>query len=199
VPGEGTGTDWVEVTAWATIALAAVTFLLAIAAAVALRSIREARKARYGQVVADVAKRWDGDPLIKSRAAADACDTPGSLANTVMAARANTANKEPYYRLLAEPGFYEDMALLLDREAIEYETLRDWIGSSIVLRYDKWKEFVESLRKLPGYSQSYVAWQELADRIRADTQPGGRSSLIVPRFRLDLPWRLYIAFGRHSK
>jgi hypothetical protein len=170
------GTDWAAVTGWATVALAVLALIAAVIGARALNQIGELRASRYGQIVADVATRWTSEELIKSRAQADAWVTPDNIAAEVKLARDDFAHKERYYHLMAEPDFYEDMALLVGRGGLEYKIIYDWIGPGIVARYVKWQGAIQYLRSLPYGSTSYEGWQLLAERIAADVQSGGRGT-----------------------
>jgi hypothetical protein len=147
-----------QIEAWATVAAV----LVAVVAFVwGLRQLGEMSAARRGQVMADIARRWDSDEFIDARVLIGEHETPEALRDEV--ARARNTDRRKFYCFLREPNFYEDLALLLDAKAIELPTISQWIGRAVISRWDQWRLAVEWMRVQPDLGRDeYRAWECLA-------------------------------------
>jgi hypothetical protein len=130
--------NWAEqVTAIAT-ALGALGLLGAIVAAVyAGQQVREARTSREAQTAATLFGRWNDEGLVEARRLFARFKTPQELATAYAEYVAEDAPEA--YVLFRELDFFEQLAALERRGAIDFELIELLLGRILVSRWEMWK------------------------------------------------------------
>lgn len=164
--------NWAEqTTAWGTVALAIVTGALALAAFCALRQIeiateqiKEARRDRNTQVAIEFATRWNDAAYRKVRTEVDRAEKrPGGIKQAMI--QHHQELTEDYRLLLMEPDFFEDLGVVVNHGAIDFELVVDSLGRTICLRWKVWKSFVEHLRVERDMPSAFSAFADLAQKV----------------------------------
>jgi hypothetical protein len=77
--------------------------------------------------------------------------------------------KDPGYNpFLAEPNYYEDLAVLCRRKALDKRMVRDSFGTLISDRYAFWRLAIAELRRADKLN--YVHFEHLADEMKATSK-----------------------------
>lgn len=169
--------NWAEVvTALTTALLAIATIGLAIAAFLALFTIREtrratneARRARHAETMTEAARRWN-DPLFRGlRAKVQKLIADGGeegLKDEMMKLR--ETHDPQYYELLTVPDYFEDLAILMKYRAVTFEMLDDSLGITAANYWTLWWPFVRDLRVVLNDDRAYENFKDLGERIRKE-------------------------------
>lgn len=181
--------QWTDVaTAWASMVAAGVAVLgligLAIAAIEAARTRRaalaanqatlaatqEAVKTRSAGLMADFSRRWDEPLLAQSRRLA------GSYAPDRLQRRMEyliNQNHGDADILLRNPNFLEDVAILVEGDALPFEMVRKSLGAAVEDEWNHWEQTILWLRGDEKYDLMYENWEALAKRIHDDLAARG--------------------------
>lgn len=161
--GEHHGFDW---PAWIT---AISTAVLAIGVGAALYSLWEARRTRDGQLVTDLARRWEAPEMME--AIVEFADHgPTGISQLLdrlypadpLAPLASTGDRELAYKLFRWPTLIDTIGVLASEKAISSEVVYKMWGPQIVYAWAVWAEPVQRLRDLEGLSITYRYFEELA-------------------------------------
>lgn len=130
--------NWAEqVTAIAT-AVGAVGLLGAIVAAMyAGQQVREARTSREAQMAATLFGRWNDEALVEERRMFARFHTPQELAAAY--ARYVSDDAPEAYVLYRELDFFEQLAALERRGAVDFELIELLLGRTVVDRWEMWR------------------------------------------------------------
>ena len=130
--------NWAEqLTAIAT-TVGAVGLVGAIVAAVyAGQQVREARTSREAQTAAELFRRWNDEGLVEARRLFARFKTPQELATAYAEYVADDAPEA--YVLYRELDFFEQLAALERRGAIDFELIKLLLGRILVSRWEMWK------------------------------------------------------------
>jgi hypothetical protein len=164
----------------ATVALAVITFGLAIAAILALRQLgfavqdlEEVKRDRHVQVFADLGRRWDGPEMVEAlrqerlynveqlrKLFARAYAPPSrNRFKEWLAKRA--ASKTVV--LLRIPNFFENLSLIVRAGSLDIKLVSQDYGTVANDSWEKWKPAIMELRETD--KQSYAEFQWLVDRM----------------------------------
>jgi hypothetical protein len=153
----GTGTHWAAiVTTGAAVVAALGVFLVLV-------QIRDGRRSRDAQITADISRRWDEDAVLAARNAVNALGTPERVRDEL--AKHYAAKDATYYRLLCEANYFEDLAVLCERKALDKAIIRESLGIVVTSRYKRWHLAVDWIRHIEGTSESYAHFEALADEM----------------------------------
>jgi hypothetical protein len=169
--------NWSEITlAIGTAVLALATVGLVVAAFFALGSINESRHARNAETTMDISRRWAEKDFREMRRkveqfAKSGPDNltyaggggPDGLKESMQKLRAS--NDPAYRELRTEPDYFEDLAILLNHEAITFAIVNECFGYSIPYRWSLWKPTVYALRERANEPSIYVEFERLAKRL----------------------------------
>jgi hypothetical protein len=156
--------NWAEqLTAVAT-AVGAVGLLGAIVAAVyAGQQVREARTSREAQTAATLFGRWNDEGLVEARRLFASFKTPHELAAAYRRYVADDAREA--YVLYRELDFFEQLAALERRGAVDFELIKLLLGRIVVERWEAWKP---AIRAAHG-AGAYPLFEGLAAKMRASS------------------------------
>jgi hypothetical protein len=73
---------------------------------------------------------------------------------------------DDYRLLLMEPDFFEDLGVVVDHGAIDFQIVVDSLGRTICLRWDVWRPFVQYLRDERDMKTAFKGFQDLAVKIQ---------------------------------
>jgi hypothetical protein len=157
-----TAPNWAEqMTAIAT-AVGAVGLLGAIVAAVyAGQQVREARTSREAQTAATLFARWNDEALVQARRLLTSFKTPQELADAY--SRYVTDGAPEAYVLYRELDYFEQLAALERRGAVDFELVKLLLGRILVQRWEMWKP---AIRAAHG-DEAYPLFEGLAAKMRA--------------------------------
>ncbi len=152
--------NWAEqLTAVAT-AVGAVGLLGAIGAAIfAGAQVREARQARQTQLVGDFLRRWSEPDLVETRRLVAGFGTPEELRDALL--RHVEANDVEAYVLFREPDYFEQLAALEERDAVDFELIHSLLGRRLVDRWNLWRPSIDALGP-----DVYPRFEGLVERMR---------------------------------
>jgi hypothetical protein len=156
--------NWAEqLTAIAT-AVGAVGLLGAIVAAVyAGQQVREARKSREAQTAATLFRRWNEDGLVEARRLFASFKSAQQLAAAYT--RYVAADAPEAYVLYRELDFFEQLAALEARGAIDFELINLLLGRIVIDRWETWKPAIDAAHG-PG---AYPLFEGLAAKMRTSS------------------------------
>jgi len=173
--------NWSEITlALATVVLALATVGLAVAALFALGSIQEARNARNAVQMTELSRRWDEERnqdirrMVREYAEKGlpgfthtAPRGPDRLREAVI--KLKNDNSVAYRRLMTDPNFLEDIAIMIDYGGIDFEIVKESLGYHFAYRWSLWKPAILALRDMDKVPDTYVNLERLARRMAVQT------------------------------
>lgn len=172
VPTDPTGPNWAD------IAMVLLTAVLVFAGVRALGAVGEARRSRNAQQMTELLRRWDeeshrevrrevmevarlGLPLL-NRAAEPG---PDLLKEVIIQLR--DENSPKYRRLITDPGFLEDLAIMVYYRGIDFEIVNLSLGYTIPYRWSLWKPTAVALREAKAAPELYENFEKLAKKVAA--------------------------------
>jgi hypothetical protein len=132
-----------------------------------LYQVREARRSRDAATTADFSRRWDESPVIDSRNTVLKLGTARAVRDELK--RLRKAKDPGYSPFLAEPNYYEDLAVLCRRKALDKRMVRDSFGTLISDRYAFWRLAIAELREADD-KLDYVHFEDLANEMKATSK-----------------------------
>ncbi len=158
--------NWAEqVTAIAT-AIGAIGLISAIGAAVfAGQQVREARIGREAEVASDFFRRWNEDPMIRTRRLIASYRTPEDLRDAFV--HFVETNAEEAYVLYRELDYFEQLGALEYHGGFDFDVIQSLLGRRIVDRWQMWQPSIEAL----GGRDTYPLFGQLAAKMEAATAP----------------------------
>ncbi|MFI5046867.1 MAG: hypothetical protein ACHQIG_07360 [Acidimicrobiia bacterium] len=118
-----------------------------------------------------MSRRWDEDLVREARLKVNTYATPDALREDLKTFKAS--NHEAYSKLLAEPNYYEDLAILCERKVLDDEIMRKSFGETLYRRWLRWESAVTWLREVDP--KHYEHFERLAFALRDDAPvPFGR-------------------------
>lgn len=170
IPTDSTGPNWAE------IVMVSMTALLVVAGLWALSAVEEARRARNAQQMTELLRRWDDETnrevrleimhlALNGLPLLDHASGPGPdrLKEAIVQLRAD--NSPAYRRLMTEPGFLEDLAIMVDYGGIDFEIVNLSLGYQIAYRWCLWRPTAVALREVKQAPELYVNFEKLAGEI----------------------------------
>jgi hypothetical protein len=167
IPTDPVGPNWAE------IAMVVLTGFLVLAGIGALSAVGEARRARNAQQMTELSRRWDEEKyrdvrqLVRRYAEVglDPCDHvepsgPGRLKEVVM--KLQDDNAADYRKVVTDPNFLEDIAIMIDYGGIDYEIVYQSLGWHFAYRWTLWKPTIEALRVADEVPGLYENFQKIA-------------------------------------
>jgi hypothetical protein len=155
----------VWITAYATVSLA-------IAACFGLRSLRDARKTRHGEVLTELSRRWDDHLVLKSLTLGRKYGPSGTLALvdalwTPGVTDRDERDLDDWYAISVYPNLLETIGVYL-REGVISDSIvyRLW-GANIISAWRDWKGTVEALRDATGEPDVWIHFERLASKMQA--------------------------------
>ena len=154
--------NWAEeVTAIATVVLAAGAVAAIGAAMFAGQQVREARIGRQAEVAADFFRRWSDDAMVETRRLVASYGSPEELRDALL--RHTAANDVEAYVLFREPDYFEQLGALEEHGGFDFSLISMMFGSRLVERWDLWRPSIDAL----GGSEVYPMFAGLVDKLRA--------------------------------
>jgi hypothetical protein len=154
--------NWAEeVTAVATVVLAAGALAAIGAAVFAGQQVREARIGRQAEVAADFFRRWSEDPMVETRRLVASYGTPESLRDGFL--RHVDANDVEAYVLFRELDYFEQLGAMERHGGFDFGLIQALLGPKLVERFELWRPSIEAL----GGQAVYPNFIQLADKMRA--------------------------------
>jgi len=172
---------------WADILTAFSTFVLAVAALLALAAIGESRRARNALQMTELSRRWDEEVNLQVRRKVHdyaenglprrllrfpirlgvggwttTAPGPDRLKECIMKLRKD--NDPEYRELLREPNFLENLAILVERHGIDFGIVNLSLGDIIAYEWSLWKPTVYACRH-DDEPLLYCEFEKLAKRI----------------------------------
>jgi hypothetical protein len=155
-----TAVNWGEVTAIATCVLALGLIGGFVAAAFAAQQVREARRSREAQLASEFFRRWNEDALVESRQLVGRFKSPEELRDALASYVATDAPEA--YVLYRELDYFEQLAALEARGAIELELIALMRGRALVERWELWRPAIHEVFG-PG---TYPLFEGLAAKLK---------------------------------
>jgi hypothetical protein len=145
--------------------------------------VRESRLAREAEVTIDFSRRWDEELVRNARQTVSSTyTTPDALRNGLQQLKATKYDE--YAALLAEPNYYEDLAVMCNSDMLDKRIIRESLGESLYVRWQMWAKAVDWLREDAKDKLLYVAFENLACEMRDDAAPVTRRLRDVLRERV---------------
>jgi hypothetical protein len=155
-----TAVNWGEVTAIATCVLALGLVGGFIAAAFAAQQVREARRSREAEIAAELFRRWDDEQLVEARRLVGRFKSPEELRDAFVAYVAADATEA--YVCYRELDFFEQLAALETRGAVDIELIALMLGRALIERWELWRPAIHAAHG-PG---AYPLFERLAAKLR---------------------------------
>jgi hypothetical protein len=160
------GPNWAEIVtafATATLALAAVIALVQVPAALA--QTREARLAKDAQARSEFRRRWDAlRPVRRKVRIWVEAGGPETLREKALGFR--SANSPDYTELMTLLDFFEDLAMSVHNDEIQFRTVYEFFGENVTLGWGDWKPYVDELRREKRNANRH--FERLAEQIEND-------------------------------
>jgi hypothetical protein len=154
--------NWAEeVTAVATVVLAAGAVAAIGAAVFAGQQVREARIGRQAEVAADFFNRWSDGPMVETRRLVATYDTPEALRDAFL--RHIDANDVEAFVLFRELDYFEQLGAIEEHGGFDFGLIRSLLGQKLVDRFDLWQPSIEAI----GGRAVYPNFTQLAEKMRA--------------------------------
>lgn len=164
---------------WAEILTAVFTFVLSVAAILALDAVKESRNARNAEHMADLSRRWDEAPFLEVRRKVkryadigldsfDHVAPPGPYRFMESVLKLGEDNASDYWKLLTDPNFLENLAILVNRGGMDYELVNDSLGYTVPYRWSLWQPSVQYWRTRDHNKELYMNFETLALKIAAE-------------------------------
>jgi hypothetical protein len=161
-------------THWAAIVTSGAAIVAAFGLFFVLIQIVDGRRSRDAQTTADLSRRWDEGDVRLARLKVNKLGPPEAVRDEIVTLR---GKKSPeYYELLCEPNYFEDLAILCHRKALDDRMIRESLGELVSKRYDRWRLAILWLRR--GDPENYKHFEQLADAMRKPPEVGS-----IRRFR----------------
>ena len=136
--------NWAEqVTAIATVVLAVGAAGAVGAAVVAGQQLREARIGRQAEVASEFFQRWSDDAMVQTRRLVASYGSPEALRDGLL--RHLAVNDMEAYVLFREPDYFEQLAALEERGAIEFQLIHSLLGHRLLDRWQLWEPSINAL------------------------------------------------------
>jgi hypothetical protein len=130
--------NWAEALTAIATAVGAFGLLGAIVAAIyAGQQVREAKKSREAQAAADLFRRWNDDALVETRRLLNRFTTPEELKTAFQ--KYVDGDEPEAYVLYRELDFFEQLAALENRGAVDFELIKLLLGRRLVARWEMWQ------------------------------------------------------------
>jgi hypothetical protein len=125
--------------------------------------IRQTRLSREAEITMDFSRRWD-EELVRNARHCVTHDyaSPEALRDALIAMKQAKDNR--YGSLLAEPNYYEDLAVMCSRGVLDKRIIRESLGETLHQRWLRWEAAVVWLRETDP--QNYVYFERLALEMR---------------------------------
>lgn len=129
-------------------------------------SLRAAEAARHGQILTDLSRRWDENPVMRCRKElrqfkADGCALRDRLI------KLKKRWQPEYWDLTVVANFFEDLGVLVEAKILPPELVEKSLGSAARDQYDFHKPFIDWLRKETNDRTVYRWFEELVQRLNA--------------------------------
>jgi hypothetical protein len=162
------GPDWTAQTS--AIATAGATAIILLTALYAARQLKDARRTRHGQLLADISRRFD-EPAISESYRLYVAQTDAGIAaliDKLYGAGQKPTDKEiaDYLIIARLPNLWETIGVLEREAAIPLELVDQTWGDPIRGSWDDWKPRVAQLRELCGTDKVYSNFQRLAEDLQ---------------------------------
>lgn len=155
-----TAVNWGEVTAIATCILALGLVGGFIAAAFAAQQVREARRSREAEIAAELFRRWDEDALVEARRLVGRFKSPEELRDAFVAYV--DADAPEAYVCYRELDFFEQLAALEERGAVDLELIALMLGRALIARWELWRLAIQEAHG----AGAYPLFERLATKLR---------------------------------
>jgi hypothetical protein len=149
-----------------------VTALAAVAGAVGLIGvgiqIHQTRLGREAELTMDISRRWDEEIVRRARhLVTHEYPTPQELLDGLVSLKAQKSDR--FFELLAEPNYYEDLAVLCERGVLDKQIIRESLGATLYARWKRWELAVLWFRE--NDPANYTHFEALAWEMRDDLPP----------------------------
>ena len=156
-----TGPNWAETVMAIATAVSALGLLGAIGAAIfAAQQVRESRQTRQAHLAGDFLRRWSEADLVETRRLVAQFPDKEKLREALEDYIA--ANAAEVYVLYRELDYFEQLAALEERGAIDFELIRSLLGRRLIERWDLWKPSIDAL----GGESVYPMFAALVSKMR---------------------------------
>ena len=153
--------NWAEeVTAVATVVLAAGAVAAIGAAMFAGQQVREARIGRQAEVAADFFRRWSDDPMVETRRLVASYGSPENLRDVFV--RHIAANDVEAYVLFRELDYFEQLGAMEQHGGFDYGLIEALLGQKLVDRFELWRPSIDAI----GGQAVYPNFTHLAEKVR---------------------------------
>ena len=157
------GPDWaVQLTAFATLATAAI---LLITALVAATQLDDARKTRHAQLIVNLSRRWDEIRTSEQLYTEYSSDRLVELVEKVYAFQANDRERQEYVSLRELPTLIETIGVLEYEEDLALRIIHELWGLPIRSTWSAWAKAVIRLRQVSHAPGTYRNFERLAERL----------------------------------
>ena len=159
--------NWAEqVTAIATVVLAAGAVAAIGAAIFAGQQVREARIGRQAEVAADFFRRWSDDDMVQTRRLVASYESPEALRDALL--RHVAANDVEAYVLFRELDYFEQLGAMEQHGGFDFELVRLLLGRRLVDRWKLWRPSIDAL----GGREVYPMFDQLVRKMERATAAG---------------------------
>ena len=161
--GAASAPDWAAVTAGVSTAVA--TIILAVTAALALRQLHDAHRARDAALLIDLSRRWD-EPLIVESQKLFAIYTSEGITELIdrvyNPAGATEKEQIDFTKLEALPNLWETLGVLRAEQAVSLSVIDRMWGVAITGAWKDWEAPIGRLREVTNTPTSYNYFERLA-------------------------------------
>ena len=160
--------DWVTdlpVVFWTAVSASAAVLglvVLGVALLVALSQTRVAVQSRHAALMADLSRRWDEEPIGEARRLVDLLGPrfPAVIAQW-------DAAKDPRsYMVERVPNFFEDLSVLEQVGAIDFEMIRMSLGRTVLEIWEIWEPHIVAQRRRWDDPEIYLHFELLMKKMK---------------------------------
>jgi hypothetical protein len=150
------------------ISTAATFGVLALSGFLALRQLRETERTRYGELIADLSRRWD-EPYMRTSRLTTSKMTSFEIGLVVLKmyrGRATPVDENAFYELQALTNFLEALSVIeSDVRGLELDLISTMWGSTIVAAWEKWERATLFMRRRSSEPNVYANLERLVRRV----------------------------------
>jgi hypothetical protein len=153
---------------WATWLTVAATWIVAVAAMIALKQLGEARVDRHAMIMIEMGRRWEGAEMTEALKNSRHY-TPEGLADLVVAARTGEMGdpmraeaEKKLLVLMRIVNYFEDAALIGKVSGMEADLIDEYFGGVAIDEWSTWRLAIEKIQEKD--KTAYEGFQKMAER-----------------------------------
>jgi len=149
---------------------AGATSALVVVGSVAILGLLDARKTRHGQVISELARRWDDALVLESLTLGREYGPTGTreLVHALWGpgvTKREESDLTDWYKVSVYPNLLETLGVYLSEGVVSEAILYKLWGASIIEAWEDWRETTRALREVTETPETFKYFQELAEQM----------------------------------